>query len=74
MEFDLPLEILYKTYVESDIVKQLMGTKLLNVENKKHGSYQFETTNAKGKLVFQANGANARHPKQIKITHHGKEE
>jgi len=43
-EFDLPLELLFKAYVESDIVEQWMGTKVLKLENKKHGSYQFVTT------------------------------
>ncbi|SFD22471.1 Uncharacterized conserved protein YndB, AHSA1/START domain [Chitinophaga sp. CF118] len=47
-EFDLPLELLFKAYVESDIVEQWMGTKVLKLENKKHGSYQFETTDPKG--------------------------
>ncbi len=55
-EFDLPLELLFKAYVESDIVEQWMGTKVLKLENKKHGSWQFETTDAKGNVVFQANG------------------
>jgi uncharacterized protein YndB with AHSA1/START domain len=47
-EFDLPLELLFKAYVEADIVEQWMGTKVLKLESKKHGSYQFETTDAKG--------------------------
>ena len=47
-EFDLPLELLFKAYVESDIIEQWMGTKVLKLENKKHGSWQFETTDAKG--------------------------
>ena len=47
-EFDLPLELLFKAYVESDIVEQWMGTKVLKLESKKHGSYQFETTDPKG--------------------------
>src|ERR1035438_2108793 len=55
-EFDLPLELLFKAYVEPDIVEQVMGTKVLKLESKKHGSYQFETTDAKGNVVFQANG------------------
>ena len=55
-EFDLPLELLFKAYVESDIVEQWMGTKVLRLESKKHGSYQFETTDAQGNVVFQANG------------------
>ena len=47
-EFDLPLELLFKAYVESDIVEQWMGTKVLKLENKKHGSFQFETTDPQG--------------------------
>ena len=47
-EFDLPLELLFKAYEEADIVEQWMGTKVLKLENKKHGAYQFETTDPKG--------------------------
>jgi len=47
-EFDLPLELLFKAHVEPDIIEQWMGTKVLKLENKKHGSYQFETTDPKG--------------------------
>jgi uncharacterized protein YndB with AHSA1/START domain len=46
--FDLPLELLFKAYAEPEIVEQWMGTKVLKLENKKHGSYQFETTDPKG--------------------------
>lgn len=55
-EFDLPLELLFRAYVEPGIVEQWMGTKVLKLENKKHGSYQFETTDGQGKVVFRANG------------------
>jgi uncharacterized protein YndB with AHSA1/START domain len=55
-EFDLPLELLFKAYVEPDIVEQWMGTKVLKLENKKHGSWQFETSDAQGNVVFRANG------------------
>src|SRR5689334_24721409 len=47
-EFDLPLELLFKAYIEPEIVEQWMGTKVLKLECKKHGSYQFETTDPKG--------------------------
>jgi uncharacterized protein YndB with AHSA1/START domain len=47
-EFDLPLELLFKAYAEAEIVEQWMGTKVLKLENKKHGGYQFETTDPKG--------------------------
>ena len=47
-EFDLPLELLFKAYAEAELVEQWMGTKVLKLENKKHGCYQFETTDPKG--------------------------
>src|SRR6188768_4211388 len=47
-EFDLPLELLFRAYAEPEIVEQWMGTKVLKLENRKHGSYQFETTDPKG--------------------------
>jgi uncharacterized protein YndB with AHSA1/START domain len=47
-EFDLPVELLFKAYVEAEIVEQWMGTKVIKLESKKHGSYQFETTDPKG--------------------------
>jgi uncharacterized protein YndB with AHSA1/START domain len=47
-EFDLPLELLFKAYEEAEIVEQWMGTKVLKLENRRHGSYQFVTTDPKG--------------------------
>jgi uncharacterized protein YndB with AHSA1/START domain len=47
-EFDLPVELLFKAYTEPEFVEQWMGTTVLKLENKKHGSYQFETTDPKG--------------------------
>lgn len=55
-EFDLPLELLFKAYTEPGIVEQWMGTKVLKLENKTHGSWQFETSDPKGNVVFKANG------------------
>ncbi|MDB5150539.1 MAG: ATPase, partial [Mucilaginibacter sp.] len=46
--FDLPVELLFKAYIEPEIIEQWMGTKVLKLENKKHGSWQFETTDGKG--------------------------
>ncbi len=52
-DFDLPLELLFKAYVEPEIIEQWMGTKVKKLENKKHGGYQFETTDPKGnKHIF----------------------
>lgn len=55
-EFELPLELLFKAYVEPEIVAQWMGTKVLKLENKKYGSYQFETVDHKGNVAFVATG------------------
>ncbi|WP_424961375.1 SRPBCC family protein [Ekhidna sp.] len=46
--FELPLELLFKAYIEPELVEQWMGTKVLKLDNRKHGSYQFETTDPKG--------------------------
>jgi uncharacterized protein YndB with AHSA1/START domain len=47
-EFDLPLELVFKAYEEPELVEQWMGTKVLKLENKNQGGYQFETTDPKG--------------------------
>ena len=47
-EFDLPLELLFKAYVEPEIVEQWMGTRVLKLENKKHGGWRFETIDPNG--------------------------
>jgi len=46
--FELPVALLFRAYAEAEIVEQWMGTKVLKLESKKHGSYQFETTDPKG--------------------------
>lgn len=54
-EFNLPLDLLFKAYQEPELVEQWMGTKVLKLENKNHGSYAFETS-YNGNVVFRANG------------------
>lgn len=54
-EFDLPLELLFKAYEDSEIVEQWMNTKVIKLENHKHGSWRFETSH-EGQVVFSANG------------------
>jgi uncharacterized protein YndB with AHSA1/START domain len=54
-EFDLPVELLFKAYSATELVAQWMGTKVIKLENKNHGSYQFETS-YNGNVVFKANG------------------
>jgi uncharacterized protein YndB with AHSA1/START domain len=60
-EFDLPLELLFRAHVEPEFIEQWMSNpyataKVLKFESKKHGSYQFESTDAQGKVVFRSNG------------------
>src|SRR5499427_7481398 len=55
-EFDLPLELLFKAYIEPELLEQWMGTKVLKLENQKYGGYQFETSDPQGNVVFRANG------------------
>lgn len=54
-EFDLPVELLFKAYSEAEFIEQWMGTKVIKLDSKKHGSYQFETSH-QGNIVFSANG------------------
>ena len=54
-EFDLPLELLFKAYEDPQIFEQWMGTKVLKLENRKHGSYAFETSH-NGTVMCSANG------------------
>jgi uncharacterized protein YndB with AHSA1/START domain len=67
-EFDLPVELVFKAHTDPEIVEQWMGTKVLKLENKKHGSYQFETTDGKGNVVFRANGVIHEVVPNLKIT------
>ncbi|MGY3211376.1 SRPBCC domain-containing protein [Mucilaginibacter sp. HD30] len=55
-QFDLPVALLFKAYTEAEIIEQWMGTKVLKLENRKHGSYRFETTDPKGNK-YGFNGA-----------------
>jgi uncharacterized protein YndB with AHSA1/START domain len=55
-EFDLPLELLFRAYAEPELVEQWMGTKVVKLESKKHGSYQYETTDSQGNVLFSAHG------------------
>jgi uncharacterized protein YndB with AHSA1/START domain len=56
-EFDLPVELLFRAYTEPELLEQWMGTKVLKLENKKHGGWQIETRDARGNVAFRACGA-----------------
>jgi len=55
-EFDLPVDLLFKAYEDPEIVEQWMTSKVVRLESKKNGSYQFEKTDDKGNVIFRANG------------------
>jgi uncharacterized protein YndB with AHSA1/START domain len=55
-EFDIPVNLLFKAYTEADLLAQWMGTKVLKLESEVHGSYQFETSDPNGNVLFKANG------------------
>ena|ERR1700748_3115702 len=67
-EFDLPLELLFRAYTEAGIVAQWMGTKVLALDNKPHGGYRFETSDAQGNVLFSANGTIHEFVPERKIT------
>lgn len=54
-EFDLPVALLFQAYEDPELFEQWMETKVLKMENKKHGCYAFETSR-NGNVLFRANG------------------
>ena len=54
-EFDLPVALLFKAHAQAQLLAQWMGTNVIKLENKKHGSFQFETEH-NGNVVFSAHG------------------
>lgn len=66
-EFDLPVELVFKAYSEADLFEQWIGTKVLKLESKTHGSYAFETS-YDGNVVFKANGVIHEYVLNKKIT------
>lgn len=48
--FDIPLPLLFRAFIEPEIVEQWMGTSVIKLESKRHGSYQFETTDPTGHI------------------------
>ena len=67
-EFDLPVELLFRAHVDPEIIEQWMGTKVLKLENKKHGSWQYETSDANGNILFKASGVIHEYSPNQKIT------
>lgn len=53
--FDLPVELLFKAHVDPELVEQWMNTKVLKLDAKKYGSYQFQSADPKGNK-YEFNG------------------
>lgn len=60
-EFDLPAALVFKAYAEPELFEQWMSheygrTRMLKFEGHRHGSYHFQTADAQGNVLFEANG------------------
>src|ERR1041384_5494479 len=55
-EFDLPVALLFKAHADAALVAQWMGTKVVKLESRKHGSWEYETSNPQGEVAFRAQG------------------
>jgi uncharacterized protein YndB with AHSA1/START domain len=60
-EFDLPVELLFKAHIESDLFEQWMSheygtTRVVQWNMQPHGNWRFETVDATGNVLFGANG------------------
>lgn len=55
-EFDLPVDLLFKAHTDAELFAEWMGTRVLKLEARRHGSWQFETSDPKGNVVVRAHG------------------
>ena len=54
-EFDVPLELLFKGFIDKELVSQWMGTNVKQMQSKNFGNYEFETIH-NGEIVFNGLG------------------
>ncbi|WP_291914440.1 SRPBCC domain-containing protein [Chitinophaga sp. CB10] len=66
-EFELPVDLLFRAYAEPEIIEQWMGTKVVSFSGKRHGHWQYQTSDKEGKVVFSANGTFHAFEKDTKI-------
>ena len=60
-EFELPVELLFQAHTDAGIIEQWMSheygkTKVIKLESRRHGSWQYETSDAQGNVVMRSNG------------------
>lgn len=54
--FDLPADLVFRAHTEPELVEQWMGNKVKKMENRDHGSYEFEVRDKEGNVLMHANG------------------
>lgn len=55
-EFDLPVELLFKAHSDPELLGQWMGTRVVALEPRPFGQWQFETGDPQGNILFKASG------------------
>jgi uncharacterized protein YndB with AHSA1/START domain len=49
-EFEIPVHLLYRAFSEADLVSKWMNTTVLKMDHRRHGSYEFATTDPMGNV------------------------
>ncbi|HZY82721.1 MAG TPA: SRPBCC domain-containing protein [Cyclobacteriaceae bacterium] len=47
-DFELPVELLFKAHTEAEIIEEWMGNKVLKLDARKHGSFDYLAIDPKG--------------------------
>ena len=55
-QFELPVDLVFRAYTEADLFEQWMNTRVIKWDCRPHGSWQIETSDPHGNVVFKANG------------------
>lgn len=72
-DFELPVDLVFRAHIEPKLFEQWMsheyGTvKVVKLEPRKHGCWEFQTSAADGTVVFRANGTIHEFVQDAKIT------
>lgn len=54
--FDLPVELLFRAFSDPELLGKWMHTQVQKLDAFTHGSYQLQTANQQGDILFSANG------------------
>ncbi len=72
-DFDLPVDLLFKAHAEPELFERWMShehgaVKVLKFEGRRHGAWQFQTSDAAGNVLFEAGGVFHEFVPDAKIT------